>query len=56
LLGNDRETNNYTTAVAGQWLSSDHVGIPIDMNATIAQKQRNGVFRGAELVSQSVSQ
>jgi hypothetical protein len=33
-----------TTVVARQWLSSDHVGTPRDMNATIAQQQRNGVF------------
>jgi hypothetical protein len=27
-----------TTAVAGQELNSDHVGTPIDMNATMAQQ------------------
>jgi hypothetical protein len=36
LLGNDREMNSYTTAVARQWLSSDHVGIQTDANATVA--------------------
>jgi hypothetical protein len=33
-----------TTAVARQWLSRNHVGTPTDSNATIALKQRNGVF------------
>jgi hypothetical protein len=44
LLGNDHEISNYTTPVARQWLSSDHVVTPTDMNATIALQQRNGVF------------
>jgi hypothetical protein len=30
--------------VVRQWLSSDHVGIATDTNATVAQQQRNGVF------------
>jgi hypothetical protein len=33
-----------TTAVARQWLSSDHVGTQTDTNATISQQQRKGVF------------
>jgi hypothetical protein len=33
-----------TTAVARQWLSSDHVVTPTDMDATIALQQKNGVF------------
>jgi hypothetical protein len=33
-----------TTAIAMQWLSSDHVVTPTDTNATIALQQRNGVF------------
>jgi hypothetical protein len=44
LLGNDSKISNYTTAVARQWLSSDHVGTPTDTNATIALQERNGVF------------
>jgi hypothetical protein len=44
LLGNGHEISNYTTAVARQWLSSDHVGTPTNTNTTIAQQQRNGVF------------
>jgi hypothetical protein len=31
-------------AVASQWLSSDHMGTPIDTDATIVQQQRNEVF------------
>jgi hypothetical protein len=33
-----------TTAATRQWLSRDHVVTPTDTNATIALKQRNGVF------------
>jgi hypothetical protein len=33
-----------TTAAARQWLNSDHEETPKDMNATMAQQQRNGVF------------
>jgi hypothetical protein len=33
-LGNDRKISSYTTDVARQWLSSDHVGIPTDANTT----------------------
>jgi hypothetical protein len=32
------------TAVAAQWLSSDHVGTPTDTNATTALQQRSDVF------------
>jgi hypothetical protein len=35
LPGNNREVSNYTTAVARQWLSRDHVVTQTDMNATI---------------------
>jgi hypothetical protein len=31
-------------AVARQSLSSDHVGIPTEVNATTELQQRNGVF------------
>jgi hypothetical protein len=44
LLGNGREIGNYTTAVARQWLSSDHVGTPTDMKAKVALQQSNYVF------------
>jgi hypothetical protein len=30
--------------MAMDWLSSDHVGTPTDMNATMVQQQSNGVF------------
>jgi hypothetical protein len=33
-----------TAVVARQLLSSNHIGIPTDTNATIAQQQGNGVF------------
>jgi hypothetical protein len=33
-----------TTDVARQWLSSDYVGTPTDMNATQAQHEWNGFF------------
>jgi hypothetical protein len=33
-----------TKAVARQWLSSDHMGTPKYMNATMAQQHRNGIF------------
>jgi hypothetical protein len=33
-----------TTAVTRQWLSSDYVVTPTDMNTTIALQQRNSVF------------
>jgi hypothetical protein len=33
-----------TMTVARQWLSSDHMIIPKDTNATIAQQQRSGVY------------
>jgi hypothetical protein len=32
------------TAVARQWLSSDHMGTPTDTYATMVQQQRNGVI------------
>jgi hypothetical protein len=32
------------TVISRQWLSSDHVGIAKDTNATIAQQKRNGLF------------
>jgi hypothetical protein len=53
MLGNDHEISDnsryyvmalQTTAVARQWLSSDHVVTPTDRNTTIALQQRNGVF------------
>jgi hypothetical protein len=31
-LGNDCKISSFTTAVARQWLSNNHVGIPTDMN------------------------
>jgi hypothetical protein len=33
-----------TTAVASQWLSSDRMDIPKDMNEITALEHRNGVF------------
>jgi hypothetical protein len=42
LLGNVCEVSSYTTAAARQWLSSDHVGIPTDVNAPTELQQRNG--------------
>jgi hypothetical protein len=52
LLGNDRETRNYTTAVARQWLNSDHVETPTDTKATMSQQEMKGVFCafGAEIL------
>jgi hypothetical protein len=32
------------TAIARQWLNSDHVGTQKDMKATMAHQPRNGVF------------
>jgi hypothetical protein len=31
-------------AVGRQWLSSDHMDIPTDANATVALQKRNGVI------------
>jgi hypothetical protein len=50
LLGGDRVLSNCTTAVARQWLSSDHLGNPTDTNVIIAPKQRNGVFCAVRVV------
>jgi hypothetical protein len=33
-----------TMTIARQWLSSDHVVTLIDMNATVALQQSNGIF------------
>jgi hypothetical protein len=33
-----------TMAIAKRFLSSDHVGTPIDTNTTVTQQQRNCVF------------
>jgi hypothetical protein len=43
-LGSDYEMRNYTTAVARQWPSSDHVGTPTGTNAKIALQQRKSDF------------
>jgi hypothetical protein len=34
-LGNDNYMSRHTTAIARQWSSSDHMGIPTNVNATM---------------------